>query len=275
MSSTWIVSVQAQPSQEGNVWQALQDEARNAKSPCSEFTVPKEFKVGSLDTLVTLSDDLSKLDLHVESTLKKIERQYNELERSEPLEIKNPHVGRQDQYPPAEYLANFQWNGQKYPLGKSLAELAALIQEKLTTLDDEIKQRTAKFIESRNELNLILKRNLGNLLTKDLQDVLVEPVAKEGDFINTEHMQSVIIIVPKRDIKKFLSSYEHLDSKWVVPGSALQFEVEDKDDLTAWRVVIFKQILESFTTACKAQKWGLREFTFSQDYASESDKNRA
>jgi len=122
-------------------------------------------------------------------------------------------------------------------LGKSLAELAALVQEKLNTLDDEIKTRTAKFIESRNELNTILKRAQGNLLTKDLQDVLVDPVAKESDFFNTKSFQTLIIIVPKRDIKKFLSTYETLD-ELVVPRSALQFEIEDKDDLTAWRVVV-------------------------------------
>lgn len=122
-------------------------------------------------------------------------------------------------------------------MGKSLAELAALVQEKLNTLDDEIKTRTAKFIESRNELNTILKRAQGNLLTKDLQDVLVDPVAKESDFFNTKSFQTLIIIVPKRDIKKFLSTYETLD-ELVVPRSALQFEIEDKDDLTAWRVVV-------------------------------------
>ena len=48
-----------------------------------DFQVPMKLRVGTLDTLMALSDDLSKLDTSAESLHKKILRTWKDLERRE------------------------------------------------------------------------------------------------------------------------------------------------------------------------------------------------
>jgi hypothetical protein len=55
-------------------------------------------------------------------------------------------------------------------------------------------------MDSRNELSTALKRDAGNLLTKDLNEILVQPIARSTDFYNTDSFNTLLIIVPKRDI---------------------------------------------------------------------------
>jgi len=52
----------------------------HAYSSNYQFVVP-ELKVGTLDSLMMLSDDLSKIDTFVESTTKKIVRQLTEIDK--------------------------------------------------------------------------------------------------------------------------------------------------------------------------------------------------
>jgi V-type H+-transporting ATPase subunit C len=249
----------------------LQGEFEANRASGFPFEIPDSFKIGSLDSLVTLSDDLTKLDTQIESVIRKVERQYMELDTANPLQLEKKNSN--ETIKPSEFVNNFQWSTGSFPISKSLQELTMSMSEKLSTLDDEVKIKTAKFIESRNELNGILKKEAGNLLTKELAEVLTEPVAKESDFHNSEFMKTVLIIVPKRDIRKFLTTYEELDDG-VVPRSALQFEVQDKDDLTLWRIVVKRTNIESFTTAAKHNKWSVRDFEWKRNFAEESKNDR-
>ena len=52
-----------------------------------------DLRVGNMDSLVTLSDDLKKVNNNVESTLKKIANQYFEIQREgQPKDTKRPDI---------------------------------------------------------------------------------------------------------------------------------------------------------------------------------------
>lgn len=74
--SVWIISV---PLQQGkDVFSDLQTVAREDTEEVHKFGIP-DLRVGNIDSLITLSDELRKLDAHVEGTLRKILVQYEEL----------------------------------------------------------------------------------------------------------------------------------------------------------------------------------------------------
>ena len=273
----WLISVECLPSQQESIWRGIKEEILQSSSrslgDCFRFHVPLHFKSGSLDSLVGLADNLGKLDHHLESLLKKIERQYFELEPHAHLTIENPHKDIQESLSVESYLATFQWNDSKYPPSKPLAELAIMIEDNMKKFDDDIKAKTARFQESRNALSSLSKKEGGNLLNKDLADVLTPEIVSCDDFVNTEHLQTVCVILPRKDIKTWVSSYELLDNG-VVPRSSKQFEVTDKDDLTLWSVVIFKPSLDNFVSAAKEKRWAVREFSFDPTTFSQQNVDR-
>lgn len=59
----------------------------------------------------------------------------------------------------------------------------------------------------------------GNLLVKDLVDVLKDPIVKPRDFIYSDYLTTLVAIVPKAQISEWLACYEFL-SEYVVPKSA-------------------------------------------------------
>lgn len=74
--SVWIVSV---PQQQGkDIFSDLQRVTKEDTEEVHKFGIP-DLRVGNIDSLITLSDELRKLDTHVESTLRKILVQYEEL----------------------------------------------------------------------------------------------------------------------------------------------------------------------------------------------------
>ncbi|CAG9327819.1 unnamed protein product [Blepharisma stoltei] len=264
----WLVSVQCQPSQKDSITQVIEQEVMQTSSrPLGRvhlFNCPIHFKVGSLDQLVALADDLNKLDHHLEGVVKKVERQFVEIEPNPHLTIDNPFVGNQQSFAPIDYVANFQWNNSKYPPTKTLQELSGLIEERMRALDDDVKNKTVRYQEAKNSLGAITKKESGNLYSKDLAEIITSAIASPEDFINSEHLKTYLIVLPKKDVKKWLEGYEFLDSG-VVPRSTKQFDVEDKD-LTLWRVVVLKPSADSFVSAVKQNKWAAREFSFDPAY---------
>lgn len=74
--SVWIISV---PQQQGkDIFSDMQRATKEDTEEAHKFGIP-DLRVGNIDSLITLSDELRKLDLHVESTLRKILTQYEEL----------------------------------------------------------------------------------------------------------------------------------------------------------------------------------------------------
>jgi V-type H+-transporting ATPase subunit C len=74
--SVWIISVPLQPRKD--VFTELKAVAREDTEEVHTFGIP-DLRVGNIDSLITLSDELRKLDVHVEGTLRKILVQYEEL----------------------------------------------------------------------------------------------------------------------------------------------------------------------------------------------------
>merc|ERR1711862_445539 len=120
------------------------------------------------------------------------------------------------------------------------------------------------------------KKEGANLAGRDLVDVLTPHVVKQSGtsadhFISTEHLTTIVVIVPRGGDKEFLNIYEKKEFGEecfgrVVPMSALKFEgLDDKDGNSLWRVITFKSAAEAFKKACRAHKLIPRDFEYSED----------
>jgi V-type H+-transporting ATPase subunit C len=232
------------------------------------------FKIGSLDLLVSLADHMGKLDHQLESIIRKIERQHLEIEPEVKLIIDSPNHGVTEAITPESYLATFQWNAAKFPSGKSLTELIGIVQVSMHQFDDEIKHKLAKYLEAKNAVAALSKRESGNLFSKDLAEVLRPGVVEASDFINTANLVTAIAVVPQRDVQRWISSYEKLDD-YVVPRCTKEFYTDTRDNLTLWRIIVLRPRLEDLTNKARENKWAIREFTFDPNYFDKQQETKS
>lgn len=132
----WLVSLPLQDDSLDGTWRALQKvTGKGDYSQNYRFELPMSLRVGSLDKLMTLSDDLARVDVVVAGVVNKIRRQVGELSPDEPLTVNSRPV--------TSYLTNFAWDEARYPLRKPLNELVEELNDNVLGVDDDLKVRAA------------------------------------------------------------------------------------------------------------------------------------
>ena len=103
---------------------SFQATSRQQLSTNWKFHIP-DLKVGTLDQLVGLSDDLGKVDTYVEQVTRKLANYLGDVldDQRERL-VENLVANGQDL---ATYLTRFQWDMAKYPIRQSLKNLSDII----------------------------------------------------------------------------------------------------------------------------------------------------
>lgn len=178
-----------------------------------DFEIPK-LRVGTLDTLMNLSDELGKLDTLSESLFKRIARTYKDLEKKD--EKKELAV---DQMSIHEYAERFRWNQAKYPLQAPLKDLVSKIQQDINAVDEELRKRTTKYQEVVSSLAAIERKETGTLLVKPLGGIV-----RPDDIIEKEYITTLLVVVPKAKEKQFNETYETMEEL------ASEFEKKQADD---------------------------------------------
>lgn len=230
------------------------------------FDIPKSLKVGTLDSLYGLLDELIKVDSFVETTTKKIAKQMYDLysERKDLMEEGNNGnilaVANVDLH---VFLLNFEWNHAKFKSNSPLKELLEAIASEVSNMDEELRTMQADYSSVGHGIDAIERQKQGNLQVRDLSDVIDKQV-----FVESNHLTSVFVIIPKHGEKEFVDCYERL-CDGIVPRS-YQSVITESDQILA-RVVLFKTSKDEFKLAVAAKKWTLREISMS---ANDSDDKK-
>eukprot|EP00929_Paragymnodinium_shiwhaense_P118924 TRINITY_DN90820_c0_g1_i1.p1 TRINITY_DN90820_c0_g1~~TRINITY_DN90820_c0_g1_i1.p1 ORF type:complete len:401 (-),score=155.25 TRINITY_DN90820_c0_g1_i1:285-1487(-) len=244
-----------------------------------KFSIPdgdRGLPFGSFDSLVRLTDDLAKADQNLDSTVHRLERQFLEIDGQAKFMIKTQRQEKTF----SEYLASWEWDEAKYPKTRQVADNLALLTSVVQKLDEEVRTKTAQYNEAKTAKSNIAKKDGVTLPTRDLVDLLTpEKVVQKGnggdDFIETDHMTTVCVIVPRGSDKEFLAKYETFCDD-VVPGSAKKFVgMDDKDGNMLFRVVVFKAGVDAFKKSCREKRVVPRDFEYSKDGYAKLLKNRA
>lgn len=156
-------------------------------------------KIGTLDTLMSLSDELGKHDTSIENVIRKIERQYTDMAGAEAQQLTVNGA------PPQRYLETFSWDVAKYSKRRTLPELVALILSGAGSVDEELKQLTVNLQEANQRLTALVRKKGGNLLSNPIEEYLKPEMMTH--FKDTEYLKTVCVVVPKTIEQEFTSTY--------------------------------------------------------------------
>uniref|UniRef100_A0A0E0DV75 V-type proton ATPase subunit C n=1 Tax=Oryza meridionalis TaxID=40149 RepID=A0A0E0DV75_9ORYZ len=258
----WIVSlpVQTPGSTANSLWARLQDSIsrHSFDTPLYRFNVP-DLRVGTLDSLLALSDDLVKSNVFIEGVSHKIRRQIEELERAGGVESGALTV---DGVPVDTYLTRFVWDEGKYPTMSPLKEIVGSIQSQVSKIEDDMKVRGAEYNNVRSQLSAINRKQTGSLAVRDLSNLV-----KPEDMVTSEHLVTLLAVVPKYSQKDWLSSYESLDT-FVVPRSSKK--LYEDNEYALYTVTLFAKVVDNFKVRAREKGFQVRDF----EYSSEAQESR-
>eukprot|EP01097_Dermamoeba_algensis_P000301 TRINITY_DN1109_c0_g1_i1.p1 TRINITY_DN1109_c0_g1~~TRINITY_DN1109_c0_g1_i1.p1 ORF type:complete len:341 (-),score=67.82 TRINITY_DN1109_c0_g1_i1:302-1324(-) len=219
------------------------------------FNTP-EFRVGTLDQLMTLSDELTKIDLFVETVVKKIGRQFRDvMEDKDTKDLFSINGATID-----NYLRNFPWDDAKYSAKKSLKELVDIIATKISKMDEDLKTLSSEYNQLNQSIAATKRQDAGNLMVRGLAELV-----KQEHIIQSEYLTTLIVVVSKNFYKDWLTSYEQL-TDLVVPRSS-KVITEDMDFMLV-TVTLFKKTADDFKAKAREKRFTVRDFSFNPEGAT-------
>jgi V-type H+-transporting ATPase subunit C len=178
-----------------------------------KFEVPS-LMVGTLDSLISLSDDLTKTDAIVEGIMRKVEKTGQELSSFSGKKSELTVGG----VPAKRYIQQFAWDYAKYPNRRPLKELVSLISGGASSIDEELKLMSTAFADKMAALTDAKRKKSGNLMSVDLNDVLTVDVMRNVTVHDTEYLKTVFVAVPKGSEEDFMANIEKVGTDLVGYG---------------------------------------------------------
>lgn len=256
MSEYWLISAPGDKTCQ-QTWETMNNVTSKQNNLCENFKfhIP-DLKVGTLDQLVGLSDDLGKLDAYVESITRKVAAYLGDvLEDQRDKLIENLLANNTDL---SQYITRFQWDMAKYPIKQSLRNIADIISKQVGQIDADLKTKSQAYNSLKGNLQNLEKKQTGSLLTRNLADL----VKKEHFILDSEYLTTLLVIVPKAIFNDWQSHYERL-TDMVVPASS-QLITQDQD-FGLFTVTLFKKVVEEFKLHAREKKFVVRDFTYNEE----------
>ena len=168
--------------------------------------------VGTLDTLMTLSDELVKTDQIVEGIVRKIEKTAMELSDRSKADLSVGGV------PAPRYIQQFAWDSAKYPNRRPLKDLVSLITSGAVAVEAELKQLTASYGDKQVALQEVQRRKGGNLMVVNLNDILTDEIMARVDVHDTEYLKTCFVAIAKASQENFEAGIYKIGSDLVGYG---------------------------------------------------------
>lgn len=194
-----------------------------------KFRVPT-LKIGTIDSLITLSDEFTKLDSMLGTLAKKIKRVFDDTYKQEPGKMssdmihllkqigdENYHIeddsssvshqlmiGEHDNAKtPREYIENFQWNKHMYNELESIEKFKEKIVSEFSTTDEELRRFSTEFTDVKSQVTAHERKLNGSLLIRPISKY----IKPSEHIVETEHLTTVFIAVPRQKQQEFLDTY--------------------------------------------------------------------
>lgn len=256
MSEYWLISAPGDKTCQ-QTWETMNNLTSKQNNLCENFKfhIP-DLKVGTLDQLVGLSDDLGKLDAYVEQSTRKIAAYLGDvLEDQRDKLYENLLANNNDLI---TYITRFQWDLAKYPTKQSLRNIADIISKQVGQIDADLKTKSAAYNNLKGNLQNLEKKQTGSLLTRNLADL----VKREHFILDSEYLTTLLVIVPKPMVNDWNTNYEKI-TDMIVPRSS-QIITQD-NDYALCTVTLFKKVVDEFKLHARERKFVVREFTYNEE----------
>uniref|UniRef100_A0AAQ4QWA8 V-type proton ATPase subunit C n=1 Tax=Gasterosteus aculeatus aculeatus TaxID=481459 RepID=A0AAQ4QWA8_GASAC len=264
MTEFWLISAPGEKTCQ-QTWDKLMvaTTRTNNLSANNKFNIP-DLKVGTLDVLVGLSDELAKLDTFVESVVKKVAQYMADvLEDSrdkvqENLLANGGKCASMIKLDLVTYITRFQWDMAKYPIKQSLKNISEIISKQASQIDNDLKARASAYNNLKGNLQNLERKNAGSLLTRSLADI----VKKEDFIVDSEYLITMLVVVQKTGYADWQKTYETL-AEMVVPRSTkLLFEDHDSG---LFSVTLFRKAIDDFKHKARENKFTVRDFQYNEE----------
>ncbi|XP_065148955.1 V-type proton ATPase subunit C 1-B [Paramisgurnus dabryanus] len=256
MTELWLISAPGEKTCQ-QTWDKmnLATTHANTLSTNHKFNIP-DLKVGTLDVLVGLSDELAKLDSFIESVVRKVAQYMTDvLEDSRDKVQENLLANGVDLI---TYVIRFQWDMAKYPIKQSLKNISEIISKQVSQIDNDLKARASAYNSLKGNLQSLERKNAGSLMNRSLADIV-----KKDDFVlDSEYLITQLVVVPKASYEDWQKTYEML-AEMVVPRSTkLLFEDQENG---LFSVTLFRKAIDDFKTKARENKFVVRDFQYNEE----------
>jgi len=239
-----------------------------------KFNIPN-LRVGTLDSLMALSDELQKKDVFVENTVKKIARQLVELfiegspkdkKTKEKIQLMVNNVNLDT------YLRQFQWDEAKYKRNSPLSEIIDAIVSTVGKLDEEMRTKAGAYQAVTHSILADQRKKTGNLMVREIADLI-----KPEDYVDSENLCTLFVVVAKSQNREWDKTYEDMlhDPELgggVVPRSAVV--IADDGDSLLYSIVLFRKLAEEFKKEARKKKYAIRDHAYNPENLINSDDVR-
>ncbi|XP_040481768.1 V-type proton ATPase subunit C 1 isoform X3 [Mirounga angustirostris] len=215
MTEFWLISAPGEKTCQ-QTWEKLHAATtkNNNLAIASKFNIP-DLKVGTLDVLVGLSDELAKLDAFVEGVVKKVAQYMADvLEDSKDKVQENLLANGVDL---VTYITRFQWDMAKYPIKQSLKNISEIIAKGVTQIDNDLKSRASAYNNLKGNLQNLERKNALNHNDWIKQyETLAEMVVPRSSNVLSEDQDSYLCNVTL--FRKAVDDFRHKarENKFIV-----------------------------------------------------------
>ncbi|KAK3537746.1 hypothetical protein QTP70_017870 [Hemibagrus guttatus] len=276
MAEFWLIAVPLDKVSSQSLEKLKRATVKGSLGSYFRFHIP-ELKVGTLDVLLSVSDDLSRLDSYTEDVMRKTSQCIAELmEQSSDKFMENVLSNGVDL---TTYLTKFQWDRAKYPTALALKPLTDLIFKQVAQVETEMKSRNAAYSDVKLGLRSLEEKKEGSLQTRSLTGI----VKKEDLVLNSEYLTTLLVVVPRlvcvsvywcltqTSIRQWENTYESL-SEFVVPRSSRK--LLEEDDAGIFTVTLFKNAVSEFKANAKKHKFAVRDFNLEEVERQQQEMSR-
>jgi V-type H+-transporting ATPase subunit C len=255
----WLISAPGDKTPQ-QTWEKLNKATAvdNQLSTNFPFHIP-DLKVGTLDQLVGLSDDLARLDTFVEAVMRKTANYLGEVLEDQRDKLYENLLANQVSL--ATYLTKFQWEMAKFPIKQSLRGIVDAIGQQATQIETDLKAKAQTYNNLKSNLANMERKQTGSLMTRNLGDLV-----KKTDFVqNSEYLVTLLVVVPKPQFPEWQAKYEHLTDMVVPRSSNLIFEDGEHG---LFSVTVFNKVIDEYKLHARENKFVVRDFTYNEEELS-------
>lgn len=227
-------------------------------------------KAGTLSGLLTLSDAMPKHDTYFTGVVSKLLDTVRSLvetnaTKQDDIQRKLEQYLRIDERSADDYLIplpgapqpGWRWDKSRWGTGGKVQDVVDALAKEMASIDATQKQKLQAYNLAKGQLQTLQRKRTGNLSTRSLVDV----VKREDVVTDSEYMETLLVAVPKNNVKDWTEGYERL-TPMVVPRSSQRLAADD--EYVLFSVTLFKKIKDEFIHKCRERKFHAREFTYDE-----------
>lgn len=256
--SSWIIAVPDDDSE--GMYQELIPKLGLAKTDISPFAVP-QLKTGTLELLISLSEELPKHDTFFTAAVAKIVETLRNLLNDDPNRLAQ-HTLVEERSVDDYLFKSWSWDAGRYGTQRGLREILDTLSRQMTSIDNSMKAKLNSYNLAKGQLQQMQRKKTGNLSVKSLAEIV-----SEKNFVqDSEYLETLLVAVGKNSIKDWNQKYERL-APMVVPRSANK--IAEDDEYALFSVVVFKKSRDAFAQKCRENKYILRDFAYDAEKISQ------